>query len=553
MQTSVTLEPLSWDNVEIQRLLRLHWDQFFAENSEADLNNPWRGEASPYHFFLHHEGYIDIKDIEQINRAELLCNEVHPIFDIAHWMSPTEFHMDSFFEEIQLSLRLATLLITHDDMLDWWVRLKYGRPEYDGKGRIYLKENPEEKNSNAKDQVRSDLFFLAGKIKFTWLTEPGGCVGTFYATMEDLAKSLERNVMSKPNGTRSENRFWFNPFSASPGYIIAFPLYKYYDLMETRLGDSEVEQSLRFRRLLFFTITMVHELAHALTYFWQTEVCDYRWEEPMVMSCDVFPECGKSWEKHVLGGTLGGHYDGVVRCSEVEHFYPANGESDTVIPLYGLVSDWWVVRWFQKETWNDIAANRELLYLPTITRQTDAFILGRVRNGAYQEVFYYHGKVLQQPRAPWVVEQYRQTWLKDPGLDDYFSLIPEDLIAEYKGVWKQELKQGKEAKCLPEFLENPHFYYGLVEPTQFEDVPRDDEDDNSLNEANIVPNSRRGKLPTKLKRMSPRNWDDCIRQRYTKPWWPSKAHIIGSWWPCPHKLKTVSFADLSPDSYNIVT
>jgi hypothetical protein len=160
---------LTWNTPEVHDFYQMYWEKHIDDIDPTETTH-YSQYPELYHPRLHpllvNLGYLTV-DLPM--SEDLLDNDIHPLFGPEHWIYPLP--MDVFFEEAQLALQLATKFLGTPEVMDWFVRLRYGVKRRDAEGRVFLDKGQEEDRTDARTNVIEDIKQLAGRIKFPFLAD----------------------------------------------------------------------------------------------------------------------------------------------------------------------------------------------------------------------------------------------------------------------------------------------------------------------------------------------------------------------------------------------
>ncbi|KAI9772124.1 MAG: hypothetical protein M1840_001413 [Geoglossum simile] len=279
-----------------------------------------------------------------------LDNEIHPIFQFENFDIPRDQ-----YETLTPALRFASLLITSEACMDWWVAACSGAVSMAMSLPVPMEQRsalnrysvlyPVEPVTREHIAATKDaLLDLANNISFRfWVPpNPGGYI---FGTQHRSSRGTQQVGLSRG----------FQDFIASGGGI----------------ADASQSQQLRFQ--FFFAINAVHEVAHAFYDNSRTPRGHRRTstreqpqrrphrEEPYFypeVRRGVFdPELGACWERHVFGCKIQPNLEGPIRSTPPEccfyglHRFSGDGDGghSGAIPM-GYVS-----AMMQKSRWDKVA------------------------------------------------------------------------------------------------------------------------------------------------------------------------------------------------------
>jgi len=273
-----------------------------------------------------------------------LTNPVHPLF-----------HSSSLLERtpcLKQALQLASLFLSHDSTIEFFVPLTYGRYGHDaGLGKTYLSDPLADKSFDEMKPyfqgVRKALHCLAHCVTFRWIP---------------LAERLWARTVVNPHQA-SHAPECSNAFLYDQGVLIEMndKLLAYY--VDEQAGYLRRSRCDQFRHDFQFAVTLVHEIVHAYGAMRRGHL-----KEPYVRIDHPSTEWGYAWENFMFGCIVnpqdktrhGTHIQlrKTWACPEVEH---ANRGKE-----YAAVSAAWVAQWFRTETWKVVEIAGPLAIPPPV-------------------------------------------------------------------------------------------------------------------------------------------------------------------------------------------
>lgn len=281
-----------------------------------------------------------------------LDNPIHPIF-----------HDSCFLEKslhLKQALQLASLFLTCDSLLEFFIPLTYGRLRTDtASGRVYL-SNPAASKSGEDlkpylNGVRQALHCLEHCVVIRWVNSSA-------------------NSAAKRLWARTRPFFGRRP-SHAPDCSKAFiyescvlieineKLRSFYDDEES--GYRTRSHCDQFRHDFQTATTIVHEIVHAFGIMRRGNL-----GEPWIRLDHAENEWGYAWENFVFGA--------IVNPQERErpgtHVQLRKTWSTLPVAIrhggkeYSAVGVSWVAQWFRKETWDQIERYGPLAITPSIVR-----------------------------------------------------------------------------------------------------------------------------------------------------------------------------------------
>ena len=257
-----------------------------------------------------------------------LDNAIHPIFARSNFPELG----DAAYTNCSQALRLASMFIEPDSMLEWFVRPLFGTPVTDtASGKTFLTDPLAGGAPRAMciNGVRAALRCLAHSIQFRFVETT-----TFFGSTR-LVPGLPPH-MAECTGI----------FDAS--HAIEVRLRDYYGAFATH-EHTACTPGDRLRFDFHLASVLVHELTHAVGMMRRGDH-----HETCLSQHDPQPEWGFAWEHFVFCGIVDPFDRWSVRPSFLLH-KPWNAASMAAAP--GSPKQWvvvplaWVAQWFQRTTW----------------------------------------------------------------------------------------------------------------------------------------------------------------------------------------------------------
>ncbi|KAF2121188.1 hypothetical protein BDV96DRAFT_594413 [Lophiotrema nucula] len=430
---------LTWDNPNMRSLHKRYWAKHHRDFSQASFSHmqEWSSNSNdPFVRYCIANGYLHTPPL---NEDELLDNEIHPILARENW------------------------LIESDISIDWFVHLRYGELCHDDVGRLYIEASHTQHTElpRLRAIVRKDLRALAGKIRFTWLSNrtPGldwltGTAGLTQLSVKYMIDIYEADLDESPDQT-----FWLcgEAIEEVGTPTICLPIDMYYATLASQ-GNPMLYQSTLFRRYLGQAIILVHEIAHAVGILWGQSSADGI--EVLHSHSDAFPELGLSWERHVFGGKLGCELTGPSMAMTIEDSYPSDGQM-TSTPMVTFLKMDYVNQFFLKKTWEHLDQVREKLYAPTIDRSDEFFRFGRFLDGGFTYVVYINEDTVPDEYMYHRLQERENvviTWEQNAARKYHLA----EVVRYYRKIWKLEQADAWASGTYPAWLAEPHFYHYLT-------------------------------------------------------------------------------------------
>lgn len=279
-------------------------------------------------------------DDDSVLPADLI-NPIHPIF-----------HQIQDIDQLHLGLQLASHFLLHDQLLDFFVPLLYGRVMTDSNSAKKYLGGPllhasKAKQAQLRTGVRQALQCLAHHVDISFVGQRKGVWARTISTgITTPLTSTCCQIFQRKESPRIEITEWFLKF------------YKDTD------GYAKATRCAQYRHDFLFAITLVHELVHAVGVMRRGDL-----NEPYY--CRDYPgtEWGYAWENFMFGCIInpqeknrsGTH----VLMRKV--WADDNTANEHGGKEYCDVSVSWIAKWFRNETWNIIAENGPDAIAPPLT------------------------------------------------------------------------------------------------------------------------------------------------------------------------------------------
>jgi len=337
--------------------------------------------------------------------AQYICNldnPVHQILDKSNWMGVS----DVVYKFIKPALRLVSLFLTDDRVIDWFIHSMIGIEKWTADGKKYLVRNQIQDDPTERcllrDQWLAKLKQLQDYTIFRFSTLQG-CVGAMETVQippsiltdkhskakDKTLKSFERRVLGGRVAKRHANqpmkkrkiqldllkRRWEHPtfLRRSPHIIPLVRLSDEYMTYITKMSDLNERHKQRsdkeflefFNFQLMLAITIAHEIAHVAhktrlkskaingTHSQESFLSLYEASTPCLQD-QGRPEAGWSWERSIFGEVPNSVGMRSCHSSSREAFddglfgwiqFRRKGHIGILFPAD------FVVQWFTKEHW----------------------------------------------------------------------------------------------------------------------------------------------------------------------------------------------------------
>ncbi|KAL1632307.1 hypothetical protein SLS56_003722 [Neofusicoccum ribis] len=260
-----------------------------------------------------------------------ISNEIHPLFRRSNFPTLSLRQYEAF----GLGLRLASLFITAEPMLEWWVHAAFGfRVPHPRNADKFVLEQAMEYNAGHTASVEAALVSLADFVDFDFDVYKG-----FFSLGRTSIREVRHPAAASPHGL-------FREVNRQGKRIITMLHADFQTYASKGFWEDPLDAQLRFSFLL--AVTIVHEMTHAFG-------CMMRGtdDEEYVDADDPDTEWGFSWETWALGGLLNPWKLAVAptttflsNCWESRTKKKANGGApSSVVPMD------WIARWFRRRFW----------------------------------------------------------------------------------------------------------------------------------------------------------------------------------------------------------
>jgi hypothetical protein len=398
----------------------------FSETTLNKVRNTIPQAKLPHTPFL--QQYI--LDPEPItDPSAFLDNPIHPIFKAKNWIIPP-YAIRTDYTHLIPALQLASQLITNDRALQWFAHVRFSECIQSGAGPKLLVRQDGPITPAMLHLVKSELEFLAGIVKFSWI----GSLKESFGAVTCPAPMLVAQTLHDSGLPQSAYPAWTKRWSPT---ILC--------------NVEDLHTAMRRGR------TLAHEMAHVWTGWCFDWACFG--VEPLVFPTDEFPESGFSFETFIFGSEI--------------NTYSANGIDDVLLstslgsvrcePRYTLgvfIRQRWVAQWFLKATWDNFSElhERGALLAPSAEYGvTDHFIISRwcCTDQTFYAVVCHQGFLrlpfCNNPDCVGLEPGTQQSWPSDlrEFLDMYFEVIKLDnAIAEKAGVQRFRPSEGLYDKAI---------------------------------------------------------------------------------------------------------
>jgi hypothetical protein len=273
--------------------------------------------------------------------ASDLDNPIHPVlchsnFDYGDNAKDGDF----IYEKMEQSLRLASMYLQHDSVLEWFVAPLLGRSlqslHPDGNARQTYLSNPlanksERERNELIGEIRTALHCLSGCITFRF---PKLDIGSYARTITDKARSPHEHssACTKYFTSKHAVKIEIRPQFAS------FFLNNY----------EESSRCKQFRQDFSFATVIIHEICHAVGVMKRGDMV-----EPYLRCDHPKAELGFDWENFMFGAIIN-PFD---QESDAVGFMMRRIWSDNAVAKKAGGKEWaavpvsYIAKWFRKDTW----------------------------------------------------------------------------------------------------------------------------------------------------------------------------------------------------------
>jgi hypothetical protein len=339
---------------------------------------------------------------------------IHPLFALENFAGGDFVPTAGIYDEIKLALHLATLLITHEAFLEWWIHVRFARRRrHPITGQPVLDAPASRIPANAVEIVKQDLLHLASELKFIWLDnlnkdEDGDTEMTYnhvagitLTALRFLVRDMQQGMVpevhlrSRVNG---EVWSWENHTPEAWAWKSHTPVIglcaDYFVAALESTHNPLVQHIARKNIWLSLTHTVLYEVAHvwyscfyasARGAWGDDEVWngDFANDEALVFLHDPLPEVGMSWENFWLGASIHGSSSSS-KLTLHQHlrmitWAAAKYEEGSGYWIEAILPHVFVEQWFLKDTWTNMSALRANggLHAPSTDTDVSVVRMGR--------------------------------------------------------------------------------------------------------------------------------------------------------------------------------
>ncbi|KAF2108214.1 hypothetical protein BDV96DRAFT_653102 [Lophiotrema nucula] len=229
-----------------------------------------------------------------------LVNDIHPLFALDRWVKGYDQHTSEFYWKMESALRLASLILTEDSTLPWFIHLRYGSQQVEDKGIVLAwthefftpTQGRVVRDSLERMAQSTSIMFVPRKYKETELGKAYGCTGCYKDDLpwfEEFRPSDWPRIGGQFKDSEQSNR-GFPVICLNAVFQDGFKAF-----------DNKT-QSERYRFSFMFVATLLHEVAHAYWFYlgrYSTE--NFLNCEPYWTARDKRNELGSSFETIIFG------------------------------------------------------------------------------------------------------------------------------------------------------------------------------------------------------------------------------------------------------------
>lgn len=267
--------------------------------------------------------------------APNIDNDIHPLFHAGNFTNASS----DTYRNLKYVLRLASLFIENDTVLEWFVAPLFGLPLLDTKSKKnYLSDPSTTKSRREREpliqKVRDALDCLSHSITFRFVS----------SNVKYFARTTIIEDRCPPHG-----RMCSQHNKPEMGMLIEIRG-QYLDFLQ-RLSTS-CSLAERVRHDFSLAVTLLHEIAHAVGVMRRGHL-----REPFIRLDHPSAEFGYAWENFMFGGIIN-PFD---RASTEIGFLMRKMWVDDPESSKGRVREWgsvpiaYIAQWFQRSTWEMIS------------------------------------------------------------------------------------------------------------------------------------------------------------------------------------------------------
>ena len=325
---------------------------------------------------LQKHGYLDIK---LADTQKYIDNDIHPLFQEERW-DDTFQDTPTALSHLQLARRLASLWLTRDELLNWFVDVYVADAIVEDKNADKLvlhcsRSLSRAEYEQAREEAKAEMNSLANQVMFFWqpngtnAKKSGAGSSMHFSQLHALATVLEDEIPDD----QLHNYDTFAP-------RIGVNTHRLYHLLsDDGAYKNSASQNLRFQARV--AIDLLHEFAHV--WYCNKMVKGFKGmqkkeDEPYVHASDFMPEMGYSWLNSLFGSL-------VANFNEICDFHFGSIGHMVATPWNFAISNMYVSRvvpmehveaLFLKETWDrpvslplNFATNRECYIARRIVKE----------------------------------------------------------------------------------------------------------------------------------------------------------------------------------------
>ncbi|KAF2800451.1 hypothetical protein K505DRAFT_370228 [Melanomma pulvis-pyrius CBS 109.77] len=302
--------------------------------------------------------------------ASNLDNSIHPILRSSNFEYGNDFENGDFiYEKMGQSLRLASMFLQHDSVLEWFVAPLLGRSlqslHADGKSKQTYLSNPLANKSKKQkreliDEVRRALHCLSNCVTFRFLDKDPY---SYARTVTDMDAPPHKHTSACTKYFTSKHAV---RIEIRPQY--------------SKIFLDEYEESSRckqFRHDFNFATVIIHEICHAVGVMRRGDM-----NEPYLRCDHPRAELGAAWENFMFGAIIN-PFD---QDSDSIGFLMRRIWSDNDAAKLAGGKEWaavpvsYIAQWFRKDTWDVISESGPAAIPPP---HVDLKIISRTNSDYY--------------------------------------------------------------------------------------------------------------------------------------------------------------------------
>ncbi|ORY18049.1 hypothetical protein BCR34DRAFT_474056, partial [Clohesyomyces aquaticus] len=296
-----------------------------------------------------HDDRFDLLEDASIPKPNLNI-DIHPMFQRSNWRRITDIE----YLNLQPTLRLASMFLKYDSVIEWFFPILFGRTLTDTKTKKDYYSDHWIRRSDTETQrmlaeVRSALHCLAHGLHFRFVVPCNK--SKFYARsiMERIqpphTSSCTKVFIQENLGMRVEVREDFRRFLAN-------------EYSSTSLGT-------KLRHDFTLAVTLIHEITHCLGVMRRGSL-----EEPHIrLDEPPSPELGAAFENFMFGGVINPSDNPFSETSVLmRKVWVDKKREEATGKVWSAVPVAYIAQWFQEDTWKIIESKGPLGIPPPFVR-----------------------------------------------------------------------------------------------------------------------------------------------------------------------------------------